>query len=139
MTRRESRWITIVIIALVVILRAPTLLPSICRVGLTDEDWYGTIANDILDGGSVYHTAADTKPPGIYYIYAGVFSIAGRNNLRAVHIFAIVVIVATALVVRRIGARVGDEWAGAWRMPCFQSTIIRRPRTEKNPAVSMAA
>ena len=114
MTRRESRWITLVIIALVVILRAPTLLPSICLVGLTDEDWYGTIANDILDGGSVYHTAVDTKPPGIYYIYAGVFRMAGRNNLRAVHIFAIVVVVATALVVRRIGARVGDEWAGAW-------------------------
>ena len=72
------------------------------------------IANDILDGGSVYHTAVDTKPPGIYYIYAGVFRMAGRNNLRAVHIFAIVVVVATALVVRRIGARVGDEWAGAW-------------------------
>ena len=65
MTRCESRWITVVIVALVVILRAPTLLPSLCLVGLNDEDWYGTIANDILDGGSVYHTAADTKPPAL--------------------------------------------------------------------------
>ena len=31
MTRRESRWITVLIIALVVILRAPTLLPSPCH------------------------------------------------------------------------------------------------------------
>ena len=111
MSRRESRWITVVIIALVVILRAPTLLPSMYIV---DEAYYGTIANDILDGGAVYHTAVDTKPPGMYYIYSGVFRVAGRNNLRAVHILALIVVAATALVVRRIGARVADEWAGAW-------------------------
>src|SRR5207244_6459976 len=73
------------------------------------------IANDILDGGVVYHTAVDTKPPGMYYIYAGVFWIAGRNNRFAVHLLAIFVVVATALVVRRIGARVAGDWAGAWR------------------------
>src|SRR5437667_1659286 len=110
MTRRESRWITVVIIALVVILRTPTLLSSLCQAGLTDEDYYSTIASDILDGGAVYHTAVDTKPPGIYYIFAGVFRVAGRNNFRAVHILAIIVVAATALVVRRIGARVADEW-----------------------------
>src|SRR6266404_4610139 len=111
MTRCQSRWVNVIIIALVVILRAPTLLPSMYIV---DEAYYGTIANDILDGGAVYHTAVDTKPPGMYYIYSGVFRVAGRNNLRAVHILAIIVVAATALVVRRIGARVADEWAGAW-------------------------
>src|SRR5438093_6832989 len=45
MTRCQSRWINAVIIALVVILRAPTLLPSLYT---TDEGYYGTIANDIL-------------------------------------------------------------------------------------------
>src|SRR5438067_10376411 len=111
MTRCESRWVNVVIIALVVILRSPTLLPSMY---LIDEAYYGTIANDILDGGVVYHTAVDTKPPGMYYIYAGVFWIAGRNNLFAVHLLAMFVLVATALVVRRIGARVAGDWAGAW-------------------------
>ena len=111
MTRRQSRWVNVVIIALVVILRGPTLLPS---MSLTDEDFYSTIASDILDGGKVYHTAVDTKPPGIYYIYAGVYRLAGRNNLFAIHLLAIFVVTATALMVRRIGARVADEWAGAW-------------------------
>jgi len=111
MTRCESRWVNVVIIALVVILRSPTLLPSMY---LGDEAYYGTIANDILDGGTVYRTAVDTKPPGMYYIYAGVFQLAGRNNLRAVHLLAIFVVAATALVLRRIGARVADDWAGAW-------------------------
>src|SRR5438874_7653443 len=111
MTRCQSRWVNLVIIALVVILRAPTLLPSLYT---TDEAYYGTIANDILDGGALYRTAVDTKPPGVYYIYAGVFRVAGRNNLGAVHVLAIFVVVATALVLRRIGARLADDWAGAW-------------------------
>jgi 4-amino-4-deoxy-L-arabinose transferase-like glycosyltransferase len=111
MSRRQSRWFTGTIILLVVVLRAPTLLPSIY---LIDEGYYGTIANDILDGGKIYHTAVDTKPPGIYYLYAGVFRLAGRNNLRAVHLLAIFVVAATALVVRRIAARVANDWAGAW-------------------------
>ena len=111
MTRCRSRWVNVIIIALVVILRAPTLLPSMYA---SDEGYYGTIANDILDGGAVYHTAVDTKPPGMYYIYAAVFRVAGRNNLFAVHLLAIFVVVATALVLRRIGARVADDWAGAW-------------------------
>lgn len=111
MTRRQSRWVNVVIIALVVILRGPTLLPS---MSLTDEDFYSTMASDILDGGTVYHTAVDTKPPGIYYIYAGVYRLAGRNNLFAIHVLAIFVVIGTALVVRGIGTRVADEWAGAW-------------------------
>src|SRR5437867_2267529 len=111
MTRSQTRWVNVVIIAVVVILRSPTLLPSMYNA---DEGYYGTIANEILDGGAVYHTAVDTKPPGMYYIYAGVFAVAGRNNLFAVHILAIFVVAATALVLRRIGARVADDWAGAW-------------------------
>src|SRR5213080_42880 len=111
MTRRQSLLVNVVIIALVVILRAPTLLPSMYTI---DEAYYSTIAIDMLDGGTVYRTAVDTKPPGMYYIYAGVFAVAGRNNLFAVHLLAIFVVAATALVLRRIGARVAGDWAGAW-------------------------
>jgi hypothetical protein len=111
MTRCQSRWVNVVIIALVLILRSPTLLPSMYT---GDEGYYSTIADDILDGGVVYRTAVDTKPPGMYYIYAGVFRVAGRNNLLAVHILATLVVAATALVLRRIGARMADDWAGAW-------------------------
>jgi 4-amino-4-deoxy-L-arabinose transferase-like glycosyltransferase len=112
MTRCQSRWVNVIIIALVIILRLPTLLPSLYN---SDEGYYGIIANDTLDGGTFYRTAVDTKPPGIYYIYVAVFKLAGKNNLFAVHVLAILVVAATALVVRRIGARVGDDWAGAWR------------------------
>src|SRR5215467_14664001 len=111
MTPCQSRWINVIIIALVVVLRLPTFLPSLYN---SDEGYYGIIANDSLDGGTFYQTSVDTKPPGIYYIYVAVFKVAGKNNLLAVHILTIFVVAATALVVRRIGARVGDDWAGAW-------------------------
>jgi len=111
MTRCQSRWVNVMIIALVVILRLPTLLPSLYN---SDEGYYGIIANDTLDGGTFYRTAVDTKPPGIYYIYVAVFKVAGKNNLLAVHVLAILVVAGTALIVRRIGARVGDDWSGAW-------------------------
>lgn len=111
MTRCQSRWVNVIIITIVVILRFPTLLPSLYNA---DEGYYGIIANDTLDGGTLYRTAVDTKPPGIYYIYIAVFKVAGKNNLLSVHVIAILVVAATALVVRRISARVGDDWAGAW-------------------------
>src|SRR6266513_5431869 len=111
MTRRQSRWVNVVMIALVVILRAPTLLPSMYTI---DEAYYSTIASDMLDGGAVYRTAVNTQPPGMDSIYAGVFRVAGINNLCAVHVLAIFVVVATALVLRRIGSRLSDDWAGAW-------------------------
>ena len=120
MTRCQSRWVNLVLIALVVILRAPTLLPSLYT---TDEAYYGTIANDILDGGAVYRTAADTKPPGMYHIYAGVFRAAGRNNLWAVHVLAMFVVVATALVLRRIGARLANFPKPRWS---FSFLLFRR-------------
>src|SRR5438552_13886887 len=79
-----------------------------------DVALYGTIVHEILDRSAVYRTAVDTNPPGMYYVYAGVFRMAGRNNLCAVHLLAIFVVAATALALRRIGARVADDWAGAW-------------------------
>src|SRR5215470_10453662 len=111
MTRSQSRWVNVIIIAIVLILRSPTFLPSLYN---SDEGWYGIIANDTLDGGTFYKTSVDTKPPGIYYVYVAVFKVAGKNNLLAVHILTIFVVAGTALIVRRLGARMGDDWAGAW-------------------------
>ena len=111
MTRSQSRWVNVIIIALVVILRSPTLLPSMY---VSDEGYYGTIANDILDGGgSTIRRWIRSLRECITFTL--LFSrMAGRNNLFAVHVLAIFVVAATALVVWRIGARVANEWAGAW-------------------------
>src|ERR1044072_7334227 len=128
MTRSQSRWINVIIIALVLILRSPTFLPSLYN---SDEGYYGIIANDTLDGGTFYETAVDTKPPGIYYVYLAVFKVAGKNNLLAVHILTIFVVAATALIVRRAGAR---GRGAALAMPCLcmpTGRVTHAPRTRR--------
>src|SRR5947207_13389117 len=111
MTRRQSRWVNVIIIALVIILRLPTLLPSLYN---SDEGYYGIIANDTLDGGTFYRTSVDTKPPGIYYIYVAVFKVAGKTNRLSVHVLAILVVAPTALSAPTLSARAGCACAGRW-------------------------
>src|SRR5437773_11619206 len=101
MTRGQSRWVNVIIIALVVILRSPTLLPSMYT---GDEGYYGAGANEILDGGTVYRTAVDTKPPGMHYTYAAACWVVRKNYLSAVHRLATCVVAATAPGLRRIGS-----------------------------------
>ena len=112
MTRCQSRWVNVIIIALVVILRSPTLLPSMCT---SDEGYYGTIANDILDGG-------DGLPHGGGYEAAGhVLHLRGRfpggweeQPLLRFTSSPSLSSQPPPWSLRRIGARVADDWAGAW-------------------------
>lgn len=85
-------------------LRVPVLL--------VDEALYGEIANVILDGGVPYKDAWEQKPPAIYYFYALIFAIFGRNNLIAVHWVAAMTICGTCLGLLFIGKRLGDIWLG---------------------------
>ena len=64
---------------------------------IVDEALYGEIANVILDGGVPYRDAWEQKPPGIYFLYALIFLIFGRNNLIAVHWIAAFTIALTAI------------------------------------------
>ena len=66
MTRLNGYRTTAILIALVVILRSPTLLDSMY---LVDEGYSGAIASEMLHGGSIYQTAVDTRAPFIYYTY----------------------------------------------------------------------
>ena len=60
MTRCQSRWVSVVIIGLVVILRLPTLLPSLYN---GDEGYYGIIASDTPDGGGSTSRRRIRTPP----------------------------------------------------------------------------
>ncbi|MCD6459997.1 glycosyltransferase family 39 protein, partial [bacterium] len=64
---------------------------------IVDEALYSEIANVILDGGVPYRDAWEQKPPGIYFLYALIFFIFGRNNLMAVHLIAALAIALTAI------------------------------------------
>ena len=112
MTRRESRWITVVIIALVVILRAPTLLPSICLVPTRTSTVPSPTTFWTADQSIIRQWIRSRRG---YIIFTRAFfaSQVGTTSGRCTF-SPLLSSSATALVVRRIGARVGDEWAGAW-------------------------
>ena len=62
-------------------LRWPTLGFSLWNV---DEAIHAAAARTILDGGVLYRDAADIRNPLTYYAMAGIFAVAGENNLWAV-------------------------------------------------------
>ncbi|MDX9703149.1 MAG: glycosyltransferase family 39 protein [Candidatus Auribacterota bacterium] len=64
---------------------------------IVDEALYAEIANVILDGGLPYRDAWEQKPPAIYYLYASIFALFGRNNLTAVHWTAAITVAMTCL------------------------------------------
>jgi len=54
----------------------------------------------------------DNKPPGIFWVYAATFHIAGTYQLTAIHAVALVVLLATCLVLFLIGRSLGGLRAG---------------------------
>ena len=109
-------WLTtpriyILLLALILTLRSPTLLDSMY---LVDEGYSGAIASEMLYGGAIYETAVDMRAPFIYYSYYGVFLLAGQNNLFAIHLVAILIVFVVAALTRTIGSWLAGTQAGGW-------------------------
>lgn len=52
----------------------------------SDEGIYGAVGLTISHGGQPYRDAVERKTPLVYYAYAGLFTLFGDGNMRAVHI-----------------------------------------------------
>ena len=74
MTRCQSRWVNVIIITIVVILRFP------CPAIIAADEGYGIIANDTLMAGMVYRTAVDT-PKRQHLLFTSPFQGGWKNNL----------------------------------------------------------
>jgi len=111
--------VNVIIITIVVILR----FPRSCTLYNADEGYYGIIANDTLD--AVRFTTPWIRSRQAFITFTLPFKVAGKNNLLAVHVITILVVAATALVVRRIRrewGRLGGgmEWYWLCRVrPCL--------------------
>ncbi|MDH5682815.1 MAG: glycosyltransferase family 39 protein, partial [Spirochaetota bacterium] len=68
----------------------------------TDELAYSVWANEILDGATPYIDFIEQKPPVLNYLTAMVYSVAGENNLRALHFFTLIVVLFTCYYIYRI-------------------------------------
>ncbi len=77
-------------------------VPAFCTTFLTDMDTYAHQADKLLRGGVLYRDTIDTKPPMAVLQYAAVFAVAGGTNVAAVKVLTILVLIVSALLVRRV-------------------------------------
>jgi 4-amino-4-deoxy-L-arabinose transferase-like glycosyltransferase len=70
-------------------------LPSLAHPRAIDsEAMYSVVANEIVDGGRPYVDAVERKPPLLFWTYAAIFKIAGKFNWNALHMVALLWILA---------------------------------------------
>ena len=78
-----------------------------------DEAIYGSIAALMNAGGKLYADGGvDNKPPGVFWVYAGVFQLTGTYQMTAVHLAGLLVMAATCALLfitarAMAGARAG--------------------------------
>jgi hypothetical protein len=69
-----------------------------------DEAIYGSIAALLNTGGQLYGPGGvDNKPPGIFWVYAGTFRLAGTYQMTAIHAVGLAVVAATCVLLFVIG------------------------------------
>jgi hypothetical protein len=78
-----------------------------------DEAIYGSIAALMNTGGALYGDGGvDNKPPGIFWVYAATFHLAGTYEMTAIHAVGLLVMLATCLLLFVTGRSLGGSRAG---------------------------
>ncbi|TMC72502.1 MAG: hypothetical protein E6J18_05235, partial [Chloroflexi bacterium] len=78
-----------------------------------DEAIYGSIAALMNGGGALYAAGGiDNKPPGIFWVYAATFDVAGAYQMTAIHAVGLIVMIATCGVLFVIGRSLAGVRAG---------------------------
>jgi hypothetical protein len=78
-----------------------------------DEAIYGSIAALMNTGGHLYGDGGvDNKPPGIFWVYAATFHLAGDYQMTAIHAVGLAVIGATCGLLFLIGRDLAGSRAG---------------------------
>ncbi len=89
-------------------------LPTLLRPLLDgDEAVYAAIASLVNTGAPLYAAGGvDNKPPGIFWMYAAAFRLAGGYDMLAVHAVKVGIVLATAAVLALIARRcTRSRWA----------------------------
>src|SRR6476646_9571562 len=106
----EPRLWVVVVAALVVLGHAPSFFHRLLD---GDEAIYGSIAALMNRGGALYADGGvDNKPPGIFWVYAATFKVAGTYQMTAVHVVGLLVLVATCVLLFLIARSLAGVRAG---------------------------
>src|SRR4030081_2374796 len=78
-----------------------------------DEAIYGSIAALMNLGGRLYADGGvDNKPPGIFWVYAATYHVAGTYQMTAVHLAGLLAMAATCLLLFVIARAMAGPRAG---------------------------
>ena len=121
-TSRRPRNAWLVLLLLTVVLRLPYVLDD---RQVNDESYYSTVGIEVLDGGQLYVSAVDRKPPLLFYSYAAFFWIVGKYNFIGLHALSLLWACATMWVLYMVARRLFDWRVGivaAFFYSVFQPT-----------------
>lgn len=130
MTRKKAAFYFLAILLVAFGLRFPSLLVSFVNI---DENEYALAAHIINSGGIPYKDFLIYQPPGIYYLYAGVFKFFSAGGLMEdkmwwVHLVMIGIVMATCWAIYRVGKVVFedrlDAFVAAFFYAIFSTTFL---------------
>jgi len=101
------------VLPVLLVLAALTRLPSFLRpVWNPDEGFLATQARMLADGGVLYDTVVDRKPPLLPWLYQGAFAVFGDESLWPVRAAAVLAVAATAALLAATARRRWGDRAG---------------------------
>ena len=87
-------------------LRAPAIRT---RFYSNDEATYSVLATKLLAGGVMYADAVDHKPPGIAWLYAGIYGISAPYRLGLVRVVFIALVTLTGILLGELAAGLAGD------------------------------
>lgn len=101
------------LLPLLALLACVTRLPSFTRpLWNPDEGYLAVQARLLAQGGELYETVVDRKPPLVPWLYQAAFALAGSESLTPVRVLAVLAQFATALALASLARRRWGDRAG---------------------------
>ncbi|WP_432108268.1 ArnT family glycosyltransferase [Streptomyces sp. AA1529] len=108
------------LLAVLAVLTILTRLPSFARTPWNpDEGYLATQARQLADGGVLYDTVVDRKPPFVPLLYRGAFAVFGDGSLWPVRVAAVVAVVVGAALAASLASGRWGERAGWTAGICY--------------------
>lgn len=98
--------LAVLLLVITIIVRLPSIFVDFYN---PDETYYATIGQRLLEGGMLYSTIVDHKPPIIYYLYSIFALIGGQNAIIVAHLAMILFISSTAVTIASIVRNLGKN------------------------------
>ncbi|MFK0119482.1 ArnT family glycosyltransferase [Streptomyces sp. NPDC090994] len=108
---RSGYWTRL--LPLLALLACLTRLPSFARpLWNPDEGYLAVQARLLADGGRLYETVVDRKPPLVPWLYEGAFALTGSESLAPVRVLAVLAQLTTAALLASLARRRWDDGPG---------------------------